>query len=133
MASAGSKTNGAERVSVHRVVCDRGIDRSNAIWSVLLALEQYRKLCDQVPQAIHQAVGAAIADIDDAAEGSREPLEELLALAVAATTTAVMPILERRRLNQWVIRWSCGRCCRHAILLRWSCDVPLARWWRCLE
>ena len=97
----------SDRDNLRRVANDLGIEPTDALWSVLAALEYYRKLYEQMPEAIDEAVRASLGEIKATADAevaaSRARLEGALTAAVATAARAVVTTTERRILTQWLV------------------------------
>jgi hypothetical protein len=83
-----------------------GIEPTVAIWSVLAALDYYKRLYDAIPAEIRKAADAALEKIREAADAewqaSRRRVEESLISAVVSAAQKVAGTTARRRLVQWV-------------------------------
>ena len=106
------KLSDSDRNNLRRVAEDLGIEPTDALWSVLAALEYYRKLYEEMPEAINEAVRASLEEIKATAqaetEASRARLEGALTVAVASTASAVVTKTEQRTLTQWFIGGGLG-------------------------
>lgn len=106
------KLSDSDRDNLRRVAGDLGIEPTDALWSVLAALEYYRKLYAEMPEAIDETVRASLGGIKAAAdaevEASRARLEGSLTEAVAAVANEVVKKSAQSSLTQWIVGGALG-------------------------
>lgn len=95
----------AQKADLQRVAADLGIEPTDALWSVLAALEYYKGLYEQVPGTINRTVEGLLEKVKETTarelESSRAKVEESLVAAVSGAAQNIVGAISRRRLIQW--------------------------------
>lgn len=95
----------AQKEDLQRVAANLGIEPTDALWSVLAALEYYRHLYAEIPGEINRTVEGLLEKVKETTntelEASRARVEESLVAAVSGAAETIASTVSRRRLIQW--------------------------------
>jgi hypothetical protein len=99
----------SQREELRRVADELGIDPTDALWSVLAALQYYKVLYSTIPGEIAQAVTETIEKSKQTTEfellATRAKIEQSLIETVSETAKKVAVSMSKRQLYGWIGGW----------------------------
>jgi hypothetical protein len=102
----GRQATDAERQRLLRVQGALGLRNNDALWLVLIALEHYQELYEQVPAEIRKASEAAVAEVTATANAAAKKASEQARAELARALTKAAAGAARGATVRQLLQWS---------------------------